>query len=719
MPDIELRFGKDMLICEGAMGTMLQRQGMPAGACPEHLNVLDPEMVIEVHRYYHLAGAHCAITNTFGGTRAKLREYGLEDRLEELNLAGVMIAKQVHPEHVLADVGPCGLVMQPLGSATFEEVFAQYFEQISVLAKAEPDAILIETMVDISDARAAVLAARAACDLPVLVTCTFDESGRMDLSGTDPATAAVILEAAGADAVGLNCGLGPAQIYPLLCAMSAATKLPLIVQPNAGLPTLDANDNTIFPGTPEEMAEWGEKFREVGAQLVGSCCGSTPAFTGALNAALADRDVLPHLDSLPGTALSGPRTSVYYGAGRPTLILGERINPTGKPVLAEELRTLSMSTVRAFAAEQTAAGANILDVNVGAADVDEVAALPVAVRALVGSSGLPLALDTTNYEALEKALRIYPGRALINSCNGERSSYEKVLPLAKQYGASVVVLALDENGIPATIEGRLEIVERIRVAAHNYGLSDKDLIVDALTMTAAADPQAPEITLGALRACHKRGIATVLGVSNVSHSLPNRPVLNAAFAAAAVAAGMDVAIVNPNNTAVIEAIRAESDKRVRGESDFETAFAAWQEAYRSVMDSAAQGMESLTGGEAKKEADRDPRVALNHAILLGDEQGIPALVDAAVASGVDPAIIIPEILTPAIQGLGDAYGRGEVFLPQLMVAADAMTAAHKRVKELLPASSGQVSGKVVFCTVKGDIHSIGKDICVSLLESQN
>ena len=270
MPDIALRFHKDMLVAEGAMGTMLTRQGMPAGECPMFLNVLDPEMVLEVHRYYHLAGAHCAISNSFGGTRAKLAAYGLEDRLEELNIAAVKLAAHHKPQHVLADMGPCGLVMEPLGDATYDEMFAQYYEQAVALAKANPDAILIETMTDIADARCALLACKSACDLPVIVSCTFGENGRMDLSGTDPATAAIILEACGADAVGMNCGLGPDNMFPLLEAMAQATSLPLIAQPNAGMPQLDAQGNTVYPGTPDQMAYWAERYRSIGVQIIGS-----------------------------------------------------------------------------------------------------------------------------------------------------------------------------------------------------------------------------------------------------------------------------------------------------------------------------------------------------------------------------------------------------------------------------------------------------------------
>ncbi len=722
MPDIKMRLGRDVLVIEGAMGTMLHRAGLPAGECPELLNITAPEMVGQVHKLYALAGADCCVTNTFGGTAPKLAEYGMGDRVEEFNRAGVRIAKRDGAPHVLADVGPTGLVMQPLGTATFDEVFSAFAEQVAALAAENPDAILIETMTDIAEARCAVLAARSVCDLPVFVTCTFGLSGRMDLSGTDPETAAVVLEAAGADAVGMNCGLGPEQMLPLLERMASATELPLVVQPNAGLPTLDRDGITVFPGTPNEMGAAADAFRAVGAAAVGSCCGSTPVYTGAIVDAVADKDCVEIAGrGYRATALAGPRRVVALGAGAPIRVIGERINPTGKPLLAEELRHGAMSIVRSFAAEQEAAGADLLDVNVGAAGVDAVVALPAAVLALVGTTELPLVLDTTDPVALEAALRVYPGRALINSVNGDPESIASVLPLAARYGAAVVVLALDDAGIPSDSAGRLAIVERVRKAAHLAGLRDSDLIVDSLVMTAATDAAAPRVTAGAVAAAHSAGLATILGVSNVSHGLPRRPLLNAAFFDAAVANGLDSGIINPNDHVVMEAVRIANQARAAGvEADAHgEAWKAWDAAYASALEAAEAGAEALVGEAAGPAEKVDPRVALETAVLRGDSDAAPALVEAVIAAGTPATEIIGSVLTPAIQRLGDAYGRGEVFLPQMMIAADAMKSAVAAVKTHLPAGSADESeGRVVFCTVKGDIHSIGKDICVSLLESQ-
>ncbi|MBI5232410.1 MAG: homocysteine S-methyltransferase family protein, partial [Coriobacteriales bacterium] len=383
MPDILMRLGREVLVVEGAMGTMLQRAGLPAGECPEFLNVTAPDMVAGVHKLYRLAGADCCITNTFGGSRPKLDEYGLGDRVEELNRAAVRIASQYGAPHVLADVGPSGKVLEPLGETTFDELFDVYAEQIAALAAEAPDAILIETMTDIAEARCAVLAARSVTELPVIATVTIGSAGRMDLSGTDAATAAVILEAAGASAVGVNCGLGPEQMLPLLEEMAEATALPLIVQPNAGMPVLNSVGETIFPGTPDEFYEWAGRAADAGAAMIGSCCGSTPAFTAEIAAAVSDRDVVERPARSAGVVLAGPRSCVRIGGApdAPVRVIGERINPTGKPQLAAELAEGRFSLVRSFAIEQQQAGADLLDVHVGAAGVDEVAVLPAAVLA--------------------------------------------------------------------------------------------------------------------------------------------------------------------------------------------------------------------------------------------------------------------------------------------------------------------------------------------------
>jgi 5-methyltetrahydrofolate--homocysteine methyltransferase len=704
VPDILRRLGHEVLVVDGAMGTMLQRAGMPAGQCPEELNATNPEMVLDVHHAYVTVGAECISTNSFGGSRPKLEEYGLGDRVDELNRAAVRLARQAGAQHILADVGPTGLVMEPLGPATFDEVHDAFVEQITALVAEGPDAIALETFTDLAEIRCALLAARSVTDLPVIASMTFGLSGRSELSATDPQTAAVVLEACGATVVGMNCGLGPEQMLPLAEQMAAVTTLPLIVQPNAGLPRLVAGE-TVFPGTAAEMGAYAARFVALGAAMVGSCCGSSPAFTGAI---LDEAKAVALPTDRPrsvGLALASARRTVRVGSGLPLVVIGERINPTGKKALSESLRDGSLEVVRRLAVEQEHSGADLLDVNVGAAGVDAVAVLPRAVSALAVLSELPVVIDTTDAVALEAALKAYPGRALVNSVNGGAASMASVLPLAKRYGAAVVVLALDDDGIPSTAEGRVAVVERVRAASHAAGLTDGDLIVDCLVMTAATDPRAAGTTLEALSRVHALGLATVLGVSNVSHGLPGRADLNSTMLALAIAAGLDAAIVNP---------AAPGPRRVKLAED--VLLGLDPQAGRWI---ALQSEVGLRGGApATTTEELTPGQQLAAAVARGDAEAAPRLVDELIESGAEPSSVVATVLTPAIQRLGDAYGRGEVFLPQLMVAAEAMKAAVAQVKDHLPADAHVSAGHVVFATVKGDVHSIGKDICISLLESQ-
>ncbi|HEY3318493.1 MAG TPA: homocysteine S-methyltransferase family protein [Coriobacteriia bacterium] len=719
MPDLLKRLTGEVLVVDGAMGTMLQRAGIPPEQCPEQLNVTNPELILQLHRDYVLAGADCVSSNTFGGTRAKLDEYGLGDDVVELNRAGMRLAKRSGATHVLADVGPCGLVMEPIGEARFDDVFALFAEQIAALAAENPDAIALETFTDIAEVRCALLAARSvAPELPVIASVTFGGDGRMPLSGTTPEAAAVILEACGAAIVGMNCGLGPEQMLPLVERMAAATALPLVVQPNAGLPRL-VEGKTVFPGTPDEMGAHASRFVDSGAVLVGSCCGSSPSFTGAISDFAKGKPVVTR-ERPAGVALASPRGVVRLGAGRPLAIIGERINPTGKKALADSLRAGSVSVVREYATAQERAGADLLDVNVGAAGVDQVRMLAEAVRALSTLTGLPLVIDNVDPAAVEPALKLYPGRALLNSVNGSAEALSELLPLAARYGAAIVVLALDDAGIPADASGRLDIVARVRSAAHSAGLSDDDLVVDCLTMTAATDRAAVGVTLEAvIRVSRHAGLATVLGVSNVSHGLPGRSALNAAMLEMAAFAGLNAAIVNPDDAEIASAALA-VDVLLGRDRNAEAWIAAAKalEGMRAARPTSAEVGTAVLEGAHPAPSSADARVRLAAAIETGDAYAAPGLVDEVIREGTLPDRVIAEVLTPAITELGDAFGRGEAFLPQLIVAAEAMKAASDRVKTYLPASAGHSEGRVVFATVKGDIHSIGKDICVSLLESR-
>lgn len=702
------------------MGTMLQRAGLEAGSSAELLNLVEPEMITGIHSNYYMVGADVAISNTFSGTRTKLAEFGLEDQLVEINRAGVRLARAGNAPHVLGDIGPTGLVMEPTGPATFEELYEIFKEQAKALALENPDAFLLETFTDIAELRCAILACKESCpDIPVIASASFAANGRMELSGTSPRAAAVIMEAAGADAVGMNCGLGPEQMLPLVDEMLDATTLPMIVQPNAGLPEFNpVTGKTVFPGTPEEMAAFARECYERGVAAVGSCCGSGPAHTGAIAAELSGLYVKGRAGrGFETLVLASPRDITELGAG-PLKSIGERINPTGKPALRESLINGSFGVARNFASEQQEAGADLIDVNVGAPGVDAKTTLPALVKTLAGLVDAPLVIDTTDFEAMENALRIYPGKALINSVNGEEASLEAVLPLAKKYGAALVVLALDDDGIPDTAQKRVEIVERIAEKAAALGIKKQDLLVDSLVMAAAADPFAPDVTLAATKAVHERGFYTLLGVSNVSHGLPMRATLNAAFLDAAAAVGLDGAIINPNDEIMTQSL--DNINQARESGDLSKLNIAADVFSQLLNEALKKGREGVVDEVATKEEESDPVLLLKRSVKRGDGETAEQLVDTLINDGTEVADLIADILTPTINEVGDGFARGELFLPQLMVAADAMKKAVAQAKtHLSQEEAGALSkAKIAFATVKGDIHSIGKDICISLLESQ-
>ncbi|MCL2324045.1 MAG: homocysteine S-methyltransferase family protein [Actinomycetia bacterium] len=745
MNDLRADLGVNVLVFEGAKGTMVQRGGF-VDIMPEQLNLIEPEFVTQIHRDYVLAGADVCSANSFGASRPKLAEFGLEDSLEVINRQAIKLSRAAGPRYVLGDIGPSGLVMEPLGKASFDELFAVFAEQASALASADPDGFMLATFTDIAEARCALLACKeVALELPVIASVALGENGRMELSGTDAACAAVILEAAGADAVSLNCSLGPDEMLPFLRQMIAATRLPVAAYPNAGIPRLDEQGATVYPSTPEDYGRFAAAAVDAGAAMVGGCCGATAPYIGAIADEISGRAVRSvEGRGFDGLVVAGPRKVTVIGGNQgdrhrgpwnqgdrhrgPLRMIGERINPTGKRELRETLAAGNFSVARDYAAAQAEAGADLLDVNVGAPGIDAPTILPRLVLALSAGCDVPLCIDTTDPAALEAALRVYPGKALINSVNGEAASMEAVLPLAKRYGAALVVLALDENGIPATPEARLKVVRKVLERAAELGIAPENLLVDSLVMAAAADASAPTTTLDAARAVRADlGLATMLGVSNVSHGLPERPALNAAFLAAAAAEGLDVGIVNPNDTVIHDTVATINAARAAGTPpDGAAARAELQTLLQRALDPnyGEQG-DSTPGPLSHSSGDStpgplSPEAQLARAIMRGDSDGAPQLTDALVAQGWTPERLITDILTPAIQELGEGFGRGDVFLPQLMVAADAMKAATARAKTYLSAAQQEaaIRGRVVFATVKGDIHSIGKDICISLLESQ-
>jgi 5-methyltetrahydrofolate--homocysteine methyltransferase len=693
-----------VLVLDGAMGTLLQERGLPPGGCPEEMNRQAPDVVCGIHAEYAAAGADILVTNTFGGNRAKLAHYGLEGEVEPLNRRAVELARKAGGEQcfVAGSVGPTGRFVEPVGDCSFAEMVALFKEQIGALAQAGADVITFETFLDIRELRAGIIACQDVCDLPIIAQMTFDDAGRTVL-GTPPDAAAVTLDALQVDVIGSNCGLGIDGIYDVLVTMREATPRPLIAQANAGLPVLE-DGKTVFPGTPEEMTLYHDRLIRLGVRIVGGCCGTTPTHIRAIRDAFGKR---PHdWSPPPRRGLLSSRTSVTaIGGAAPCVLIGERINPTGKKRYTAELLDGKTAYIRQEALAQVDAGADLLDVNCGAPGVDEAAALERAVFALSGVTGSPLVLDTSDPAALERGLMAADGKVLINSVNGEAKSLERVLPLARRYGAAVIGLTLDEQGIPDTADGRLAIARRILNAAKQAGLPAEDVLIDCLTLTVSAEQKRALESLKALRLVRDElGLATVLGVSNISFGLPARSVLSSAFFAMTLEAGLKAAIINPKDERMMDTYRA---ARVLLGHDHGA------EAY--IQHFAAIAEPQAVSGAVSAEPDLFDQLA--NAIIAGDEEGIVPLVSKALADGYQTMDISNDGLLPGLEEVGRRFADNRMFLPQVMQSAAAMQAAFGQLKEAMNGEPAASLGKILMATVEGDIHDIGKNIVCTLLEN--
>ena len=704
MRDFRKALTDRVLVLDGAMGTLLQERGLSPGGCPEEMNRIAPAAVVGVHAEYAAAGADILVANSFGGNRAKLGHYGLESAVDELNRRAVELARKAGGDQLFVggSVGPTGRFVEPVGDAGFDEMVDIFAEQISALAGAGADLISFETFLDIRELRAGVIACRDVCELPIIAQMTFDDAGRTVL-GTPPEAAAVTLDGLQVDVIGSNCGLGIDGIYDVLARMRQVTNRPLIAQANAGLPVLK-DGQTIFPGTPEEMTAYHERLISLGVRVVGGCCGTTPNHIRLMRSALGDHS--HDWTAPPRRGFLSSRSAVAeFGGDTACALIGERINPTGKKAFTAELLAGKTAYIRREATGQVAAGAHLLDVNCGAPGVDEAASLERAVYAVTGACPAPLVIDTSDLEALERGLKAADGKVLINSVNGEAKSLEKVLPLARRYGAAVIGLTLDETGIPETAEGRVEIARRILDAALTLGLPKQDLVIDCLTLTVSAEQKRALETLRALRQVRDElGLATALGVSNISFGLPSRPVLSSVFFAMALEAGLKVAIINPRDERMMDAYRSAlvllcQDVRA--------------EAY---IDHYAE-QTAATPAVVQGDAPLDVRQRLAAAIVSGDSEGIVFLVKAAMQEGLDVMAVSNEGLLPGLEEVGRRFADNRVFLPQVMRSAETMQTAFAYIKENFAGESGPSLGRILMATVEGDIHDIGKNIVCTLLEN--
>ncbi len=705
MSEYTERLAAGCMVLDGGMGTMLQAGGMEPGGCPELLNRTKPDLVSSVHRAYAEAGSDVVVTNTFGASRVKLAEYGLEEAVEELNSRAVALARKAAAGRALVagSVGPTGRFVEPLGDLSFGEAVEVFSEQMAALASAGADALHLETFSDLAELRAAMLAARRVAALPVVAFMTFQEDGRT-IFGTDPESFAVVAEAMGAAAVGVNCSLGPEGMLPLIEGLARATDRPLAAMPNAGLPRLEGG-RTVFPGTPGELASAAGEMVAHGARLVGGCCGTTPDHLAAV--AMSVDGLVPGAPRRrSGLSVASRSRALWLGPAAPVRRIGERLNPTGRKKLAEALRTGVWSVVREEARAQALQGADLLDVNVGVPGIDEPAAMGSAVASVQESTDLPLVIDSPEPAALEAGLRAYAGKAVINSVNGERASLEAIIPLATTYGAALIGLTLDEEGIPETAAGRLAIARRIVEAAESAGMSRRDLLIDCLVLTVSAKPDQAAETLRAVRLVKEElGVATVLGISNISFGLPRRRLLNRTFLAQAVAHGLDAAIVDPADAELTEALRAASVLALR-----DPGAAVYCETLSEETSKAAPAAEEPAPADVLAPS-------IWRAVLSGDKEAVAGLIEEALAGGSSAMEMITRSVTPALEEVGRRFEAGRLFLPQMMLAAETAQRAFERLKAELAADEQPRRGRIMLATVKGDIHDIGKNIVRTLLEN--
>ena len=691
---LEELLGKRLVFVDGGIGTMLQAAGLTGGEAPERWNLTHPETVAEVHRAYLAAGCDIVTANTFGATGAR---FGAE--LQKVIQAGVELARQGVEEagHGFAafDMGPTGKLLAPYGELPFQEAVSLYRQAAAWGAEAGADLIIIETMGDPYEMKAAVLGAREACDLPILATMMADVNGRL-LTGGTVETMAVLLDGLGVTALGLNCGLGGPEMLPLLRRIRRVTERPLLCSPNAGLPRMEGG-RTVFPAGPEAFAQAQRELAQAGAWLLGGCCGTTPEHIRAMVAAC--REVAPApVPPVTETWISSGSEAVCLDHG--PVVIGERINPTGKKRMQEALRTGDVNYLLKEAVNQSAAGAAVLDVNVGLGGVDEAAWMERAVSAIQGVCTCPLQLDTADPEALARGLRAYNGKALINSVSGKQEVMDQVFPLAKRYGGTVVALLLDEEGIPDTAEGRVAIARRIMAEAARYGIAKRDLVMDALTMTVSTGERNALVTLETLRRCREElGVRTVLGVSNISFGLPQREKLAGPFLTLALGAGLDAAILNPLSEAMMDAWQAALTLtgRDKGCRAYLERFACAAPVKSGTQ--AAFSLEEAVRRGLRAEAERAARERLD--------------------AGEAPMDLVEKRLLPALTQVGDGYEAGTLFLPQLLMSAEAAQGAFALVQQALGEKSTGMrrQGRIALATVEGDIHDIGKNIVKVLLES--
>lgn len=689
MKDIRQAIKNGRLYFDGGFGTVLQSMGLGAGERPESWNILHPEKVVSVHKAYVDAGSNIITTNTFGINRDKYENY------EELISSAVRCAREAAEErdtYIAFDIGPTGRMLEPIGDMSFDEAVDLFAANVRAAVSLGVDLILIETMNDSYETKAAVLAAKENCDLPIFVTNVYDKSGKL-MTGADPLSMIAMLEGMGVSAIGMNCSFGPDVMLEIIDSFTENTSLPIITNPNAGLPQV-ADGKTVYNISADEFADYMEKLAKKGVSILGGCCGTTPEYIR--ETVKRTKDIpLPSRKAAKKTLVSSYTHAVQLGDA--PVLIGERINPTGKARLKDALRRADMSYLLGEAIKQSEAGVQILDVNVGLPEINEKEMMCAAVKAIQAVTDTPLQIDSSSPTVLEGAMRVYNGKPLINSVNGKEESLDAVLPLVKKYGGTLIALTMDGSGIPETAEGRVAIARKIAGRAKEYGIEKEDIIVDPLCLTVSSDRESALVTLDALRMLKEEGFVTSLGVSNVSFGLPEREKINTAFFACALERGLDCAIMNPYSRSMMDTYYAflalhGKDPMCQGYIDY-----------------------ALAQPNEKKSADVKENMTLHYAILKGLKDSAS---DAAekLLGDEDGLSVINGHIVPALSEVGKLFEEKRLYLPQLLMSAEAASAAFEKVKERMPKGEAE-NGSIILATVKGDIHDIGKNIVRVLLES--
>lgn len=690
---------------DGATGTNLMKAGMPVGACPEQWILEHKEVMLELQRSYVAAGTDIVYAPTFGANRIKLAEYGLESEIQKMNHELVAISKEAvgRNGYVAGNLTMTGQQLYPMGTMTFEELVDVYKEQVTYLEEAGVDLFVVETMMSLQETRACLIAVKEVSQLPVMVTMSYNEDGRT-LYGTDPATAMVVLQSLGADAVGVNCSAGPEEMIPLVKAMKEYANVPIIAKPNAGIPVLQ-DGKTMYPMEPEEFAGYGKLLIEAGAGILGGCCGTTPLHIQKLKEQTKDLSA-PEVNKEKKRLLTSERKTVEIKLDGPFMVVGERINPTGKKKLQEELKEGKLELVLQMAEEQEENGADILDINMGMNGIDEKEMMLNVITEVSNTVNLPLCIDSSHVDIIEAALRIYPGRALINSISLEKGKVEQLIPIAKKYGAMFVLLPLSDQGLPKDLEEKKRIIHTIMDAALQAGMNKEDIVVDGLVATVGANKTAALECFETIAYCKDTlGLATICGLSNISFGLPQRPYINTAFLTMAISKGLTMAIANPSQELLMN-IAFASDLLLNKEGAdlrYINKANATSSEEKKIVETASKSVETREVFEA---------------VVKGNKKNILDLVENELKKQKQPDSIMNEELIPAINYVGELFNQQKYFLPQLIASAETMKKAIEYLEPLLQNNEDvKEKATVVIATVEGDIHDIGKNLVALMLKN--